>query len=121
MSKVLVVANHSFDREAVKAQLVELGICADDIWLFDDGEEAMDILEAGFAINLMLVDGGLIKFGSAMCAGPTLVYKIRKKFSQVPILILSDDPEAIARAKEAGANGAVSCYNLAGEIKQFLC
>lgn len=118
MPKVLVVANHSFDREAVKAQLVELGLCADDIWLTDDGEEAMNLLEAGFDINLMLVDGGFVRFGSAMCGGPTLIYKIRKKFPLVPILILSADPLVISRSKEAGANGAVGCYNVADELEQ---
>ena len=119
MPKVLVVASHSFDREAVKAQLVGLGLCADDIWLTDDGEEAMNLLEAGFDINLILVDGGFVRFGSAMCGGPTLIYKIRKKFSSdVPILILSADPLIISRGQEAGANGAVDCHKIAEELGQ---
>lgn len=120
MPKVLVVANHSFDREMIRDQLVELGFRTDDVWLTDNGEEAVDLLEVGFDIGLILVDGGLVKFGSALCAGPTLIYKIRKKFSpsEVPILILSIDPLIIARGQEAGANGAADRYNVAEGMRQ---
>lgn len=121
MSKILVVANYSFDRETIRDQLVELGFDPDDVWLTDNGEEAINLLEVGFDIGLLLVDGGLIRFGRAMCAGPTLIYKIRKKFStKIPILILSADPLVITRGQEAGATSAADCHEIAKSIGAVL-
>lgn len=103
MIRVLVVEDHALVREGLVEALRELQPGAVAVGAAE-GNEAMGLLDAE-KFDLVLLD--LLLPGTR---GQTLIGVIRRRFPDLPVVILSaqDDPETVARALSQGAAGFVS-------------
>lgn len=120
MLKILVVEDHALVREGLLQALRGLG---DEVETFSAGsaEEALEQLGQAADLDLVLLD--LMLPGTS---GMGLVGALRKRFPEIPVLILSalDDPETVSRAMRQGAAGFVPksspTETLLGAVRQVL-
>lgn len=103
MIRVLVIEDHALVREGLLEALRELQAGAVAVGAAE-GNAAMRLLDAE-KFDLVLLD--LLLPGTR---GQTLLGVIRRRFPDLPVVILSaqDDPETVARTLAQGASGFVS-------------
>ena len=103
MVRLLVVEDHALVREGLVQTLrqLEAGVEVCDV---ADATSAIEMLDAGRGFDMMLLDLGLPGVD-----GMTCLSMLRKRFPQLPVVILSgyDDAHTVSRALKAGAAGFV--------------
>ena len=89
-----------------------------------DGEEALGLLTASLAIDLVILDIGLGRNQSDRLQGLTLCQQIKAAYPQLPVLFLSanTEPVLVAAAQQMGATGycakSLAAIELAAVIRQ---
>ena len=103
MVKLLVVEDHALVREGLVQTLrqLEKNVEVHDV---ADATAAIALLETGLKFDMMLLDLGLPGVD-----GMTCLTTLRKRFPDLPVVILSgyDDAHTVSKALKSGASGFV--------------
>jgi two-component system response regulator NreC len=109
--KLLIVDDHTIVRDGL-CSLLELAGDIDIVGEASDGKEGLE------QVGKLLPDVVLIDIAMPIMGGLEAIRRMRKKFSEIKILVLTqyDDKEHVFPAIQAGANGFISKTAASSEL-----
>ena len=101
-NKILIVDDSEMQRALQKGILVDQGVDAGNIFEAHDGQKALDYVNAGHEVSLIISDWNMPRM-----SGIEFITELRKINENVPVLMVTSesDEEKLVKAYEAGANG----------------